>query len=69
MTRDIQRSRYYYFGEGKKFATEEEARRQAEYKMQAMLAEIKLSSKISFDGEPEIVSTNGAVHVRIPVAW
>lgn len=70
MTCDIEKSRFYYFGKGEEFATEEEAMRQAEYKMQAMLVEINLSSKISLNGKPEIVVVNGnAVQVQIPVKW
>lgn len=72
MTRDSERiesSRFYYFGKGEEFATKEEAMRQAEYKMQAMLAEIKLSSKISLNGEPKIVVNSNTVQVQIPVKW
>lgn len=73
MTRDNERtekSRLYYFGEREEFATKAGAMRQAEYKMQAMLAEINLSSKISLNGKPEIVVVNGnSVQVQIPVKW
>lgn len=70
MTRDIETSRPYEYGEGKEYSTRDEAMMQAKYKLNAMLAEIQASRKTQLDGEPQIKDVYGnALQVQIPIAW
>lgn len=70
MRRDVEKSRSYYYGEGREFPTRDAAMRQALYKRNSMLAEIEKSTKIKLDGEPQIKDVYGnALQVQIPIAW
>lgn len=63
--RDVERSRAYYFGEGKEFKNQKEAISMAEYKRDKMLEELK----DKLDGVPQIVINGNMVQVEIPIKW
>lgn len=70
MSKDIEKSRPYYYGKGQEFSTREAAMKQALYKRDCMLAEIEKSTRIKLDGEPEVADIyNNALQVQIPIAW
>lgn len=70
MSKDIEKSRPYYYGKGQEFPTREEAMKQALYKRDCMLMEIEASTRVELDGEPEVVDVyDNALQVKIPIVW